>query len=203
MDKHRSFLTKNIIGISAALVGVALLAGPAVRAQQPPKLTPPYAKAALLSLLAIESDVSTPHDASSETAEMRATQIQINAADAGATTKQEESITKMLRQIYQLRLQDNDLLRAYRKLAEIENAEDSSDQAVTKKQKDYAASQLADNEAAVEKREQTCFAPLEASLRQRSLQNLEACSEWIRKSKISERNPDKLETVEEGNPEKP
>jgi hypothetical protein len=121
---------------------------------------------------------------------MKATQSQIDAADGLAVSTQEESTTKMLRQIYQLKLQDNDLVRAYRKLAEIEGAEDTSDPTVRRKQKDYAVSQLADGEAAIQKREEACFGQLEQSLRQHTLQSIPACSEWIGKAKISHADND-------------
>jgi hypothetical protein len=190
MDIHRCFSSKHIVNVLACLAVVAILVGSPVRAQeQPARLSDHYAKAALLSLFAIESDISAPKDMGGEAAEMSATRTQIDAADAKAVTTQEESITKMLRQIYQLKLQDNDLLRAYRKLAEIENAEDASDLAATKKQKDYAAAQIADSEAAIEKREETCFGQLEESLRERSPQSIPACSDWIRRAKISKNDP--------------
>jgi len=198
MDNHRSSTSSkhHIVGIPAFLVVVALLVCPQVGAQQQQlKLTTPYAKAALLSLRAIASDVSAPQDKKSETVEVSKTQSKIDAADAEAFNEEEESVTKVLRQIYRLRLQDNHLLRAYRKLSEIENAQDASDQdapeeaLVKKKKKDYAVSQLADNEAAINKREETCFGQLEKSLRQGSPENVTACSEWIRKAKISDENP--------------
>ena len=198
MDNHRCSASKHIIGIPAFLVAVALLVGPPVRAQQQPILTARYAKAALLSLLAIESDTSVPRDKTRETAEKSATQTQIDAADAGAVSIEEESITKMLRQIYRLRLQDNNLLTAYGKLTEIESAEDASDLAITKKQKAHAESEFADNEAAIEKREEACFGQLEESLRQRSPQSITACSEWIRKAKLSDMDPVKSATSDEG-----
>ena len=198
MDNRRCSSSKHIIGIPAFLVAVALLVGPPVRAQQQPKLTAPYAKAALLSLLAIESDTSVPRDKTRETVGMSATQKQIDAADAEAVSIQEESITKMLRQIYHLRLQDNNLLMAYRKLTEIESAEDASDQVITKQKKAYAVSEFADNEAEIEKREEACFGQLEESLRQRSPQSITACSEWIRKAKLSDKDPVKSATSDEG-----
>ena len=187
MDNHRSSTNSKLGGIPAFLVAVAFLAGPQARAQkQQPTLTAPYAKAALLSLFAIESDSSAPQHKNDETEEASTTQQKIDATDAEAATEQEASITKMLRQMYRLRLQDNDLVRAYQKLAEIENAQDASEQAAARNRKDYAVAQLADNEAEIKKREDACFGQLEESLRQRSPQNLTACSEWIRKAKISD-----------------
>jgi hypothetical protein len=194
MDNHQSFSSKHIISFPAFLAVVALFVGPSLWAQQQ-QLNDHYAKAAFLSLLAIESDISSPQDKSSGAAEMKATQSQIDAADALAVSAQEASTTRMLRQIYQLKLQDNDLLRAYRKLAEIENAEDSSDQAVTRKQKDYAVSQLADGEAAIQKREDACFGQLEQSLREHTLQSTPACSEWIGKAKISHPDNERLKSA--------
>src|SRR5208282_4112431 len=89
MDNHRCSASKHIIGIPAFLVAVALLVGPPVRAQQQPILTARYAKAALLSLLAIEYDASVPRDKTRETAEKSATQTQIDAADAEAVSIEE------------------------------------------------------------------------------------------------------------------
>ena len=198
MDNHRCSASKHIIGIPAFLVAVALLVGPPVRAQQQPILTARYAKAALLSLRAIESDTSAPRGKTGETDEMTATQTQIDVTGAEAGSIQEESITKMLRQIYRLRLQDNNLLTAYGKLTEIESAEDASDLAITKKEKAHAVSEFADNEAAIEKREEACFGQLEESLRQRSPQSITACSEWIRKAKLSDMDPVKSATSDEG-----
>jgi len=129
---------------------------------------------------------------------MRATQTLIDAADAEGVSIQEESITEMLRQIYHLKLQDNDLLMAYGKLTEIESAEDASDQVITKNKKAHAVSEFADNEAAIEKREEACFGQLEESLRQRSPQSITACSEWIRKAKLSDKDLVKSATSDEG-----
>jgi hypothetical protein len=198
MDNHRCSSSKHIIGIPAFLIAVALLVGPPVQAQEQPRLTASYAKAALLSLRAIESDMSTPRDKIRETVGMSATQKQIDAAGAEAVSTQEESITKMLRQIYRLRLQDNDLLMAYGKLTEIESAEDASDPAIIKNKKAYAVSEFGDNEAVIEEREQACFGQLEESLRQRLPQSVTACSEWIRKAKLSDEDPVKSATSDEG-----
>src|SRR6202035_3074986 len=44
---------------------------------------------------------------------------------------------------------------------------------------DYAASELTDTIAAIQSRQERCFRQLEASLNQRSLQNVLACSAWI------------------------
>jgi hypothetical protein len=198
MDNHRGSSSKHFLGIPAFLVAGALLVGPPLRAQQQPRLSGPYAKAALLSLLAIESDTSAPRGKTGETAEMSATQQQIDAADAAAVSAEEESVTKMLRQIYHLRLRDNDLLMAYGKLTEINSAEDASDMIITRREKAYAVSEFADNEAAIERREEACFGQLEESLRQRSPQNVTSCSEWIQKSKLSDKEPVKLATSDEG-----
>jgi len=182
------------MGIPALLVAVCFLSAPPVWAQQPqqPKLTAPYAKAALLSLLAIELDASSPRDKTGGTAEMSATQAQLDAADAEAMTMQEDAITKLLRQVYLLKLHDNNLLMAYRKLSEVEDDQDALSQANAREKKAYAESQLADNaenEAAIEGREKACFSPLEESLRRRSIQNITACFDWIGKAKLSDNNP--------------
>jgi hypothetical protein len=199
MDNHRGSSSKHFLGIPTLLVAGALLVGPPLRAQEQPRLSAPYAKAALLSLLAIESDTSAPRDKTRETAEMSAaTQKQIDVADARAVSIEEESITKMLRQIYRLRLQDNDLLTAYGKLTEVESAEDPSDLVITKRDKAHAVSEFADNEAEIERREEACFGQLEESLRQRSPQSIAACSEWIQKSKLPDKGLVKSATSDEG-----
>ena len=111
MDNHRGSSSKHFLGIPTLLVAGALLVGPPLRAQEQPRLSAPYAKAALLSLLAIESDTSAPRDKTRETAEMSAaTQKQIDVADARAVSIEEESITKMLRQIYRLRLRSKSVV---------------------------------------------------------------------------------------------
>ena len=114
---------------------------------------------------------------------MSATQTQIDAAEAEAASIEEQSVTKTLREIYRLRLTDNTLLRAYQKLAEIETAEDASDDRLTKRRKGEAVYQLGDSEEAIQKRETACFGQLEESLRQRSSQGIAACSVWMGKAK--------------------
>jgi len=94
----------------------------------------------------------------------------------------------MLRQIYLLKLHDNNLLMAYRKLSEIEDDQDASGPTSAREKRAYAESQLADdaeNEASIEQREKACFGPLEDSLRRRSIQNITACFDWIGKEKPS------------------
>jgi hypothetical protein len=191
MVEHRGFLNGQILGIAAFLIAVALLSGTPVRAQQPqqPKLTAPYAKAALLSLLAIELDTSASQDKAAGMAEMSATQAQIDAAEGEALTIQEDAITELLRQIYVLKLHDNNLLTAYRKLSEVEDDQDVAGPTSPREKRAYAESQLADdaeNEASIENREKACFAPLEESLHRRSVQNITACFEWIGKAKLSD-----------------
>ena len=188
MDSHRSSSSRRVIGISAFLVAVALLVGLPVRAQQA-TLSARYAKAALLSLLVIESDTSAPRDKTAATVEVSAAQAQIDATAAAGVSIEEESITKMLRQIYHLKLHDNNLLMAYRKLAEIEStedAEDASNPIIIKAKKAYAVSEFADNEAEIENREEACIGQLEKSLRQRSAQTTAACSEWIHNTSAHE-----------------
>jgi hypothetical protein len=199
MDNHRRLVpSKNTVRVLIFLVAV-LLTVPQVRAQQQQvKLSVPYAKAALLSLLAIESDASVSQDHGNSDAELSDTELKIEATDLAASTELEESLTKMLRQIYRVRLQDNDLVRAYEKLMEIESADDASDQLAAKRRKDYAIAQLADSEAAIKQREQSCFVPLEKALRQRSPEAVTACSGWVGKAKISEKHPVESATSDEG-----
>ncbi len=201
MDNQRRSSIKQIAGIPAVLAAIALLCGPQAGAQQQaPKLTASYAKAALESLHAIESDTSAHPEKDGETAEPTATQRAIDASDAAAVTEQEESISKMLRQIYRLRLHDNKILEAYEKLIEVERAQDESDEAATKKRKDAAAAQLADNEETIVKREESCFWQLEDSLRQRSPQSIAACSEWIRKGKMAGLDEVKPPVIDKSHP---
>ena len=170
-----------MVGISSLLVILAFSFGTSMQAQQAPKLSVAYAKAARLSLLVIESDTSTPQDENSETIEVSITQTIDDAAEQ-AVTKEEESITEMLRQIYQSKRHDNPALRAYRILMEIENAEDRSDDVDIRKVKDYAISQFADGQAAILTQEETCFRQLGKSLDHGSPADTAACSEWIQKS---------------------
>jgi hypothetical protein len=202
MDNQRRSSGKQISGIAALLLAVAVSWGPQVHAQQQqqtPKLTAAYAKAALASLHAIESDISAPQDKNSHISEVSATQRKIDAADQEAATEQEASLSKMLHQIYRLRLRDNDLLGAYQKLIEVESSPDESDEIATKKRKDSSADQLADNQEAIEKREENCFWELEDSLQQRSPRIVAACSAWIRKAKLSVAGPAKPAASDESN----
>jgi hypothetical protein len=200
MEKQRGSFGKQIvsvqnigvrlIGILASLISVALLSAPGTSAQQQtPKLTPSYAKAALASLHAIESDISSAQDRAGAMPAADPTQKIIAASDAAAVTEQDASVSKLLHQLYLLRLHDNKILAAYEKIIEVESAVENSDEWTTKKQKELAAAQLADNQESIEKREESCFWQLEDSLRQRAPQNITACSEWIRRAKLAGTGP--------------
>jgi hypothetical protein len=203
MDNRRSSTTSNSRrGVASFLVGFALLAATQAQAQQRPPLTAPYAKAALLSLRAIESDTSIPQDKNDEGAGRNTTLQTIDTAREVAVTEEEVSITTLLRQIYQLRLQDNDLMNAYGKVMEIENADDPSDGLAARRKKDSAVSQFADVEAAIMKREGNCFRQLGQSLLDRSPDAGAACSEWIQKTKISGKRPIQSATTLAANPAK-
>ena len=103
----------------------------------------------------------------------------------------------MLHQLYRLRLHDNKVVAAYETLIEIESAQDNSEERLERQRKDLEAAQLADNQEAVEKREEPCFWQLEDSLRQRSPRNITACSEWIRREKMVDAEAIKPATAEE------
>jgi hypothetical protein len=188
MDILRGSPSKHILGIVALVAAGAIFCGPQAGAQQQtPKLSPSFAKAALATLQAIEADTYASQGQDGETAtrsSQTAAQKKIVASDAAASTEQEESISKMLHQLYRLRLHDNKVVAAYETLIEIESAQDNSEERLERQRKDLAAAQLADNQEAIEKREEACFWQLEDSLRQRSPRNITACSEWIRREKM-------------------
>lgn len=165
--------TKNIAVIAGVLVVAGILSGPRVQGQQAQgKFTGAYSKAAFFAILAMEPEtISEPADVVKR----------IEVTEAQAASPDEIAATNMIRKIYRLKLQDDNLIRAYVKLSEIENARDPSDEAETKRRKDDTVAQLADSGDAIKRREDACFEQLEVSLRQRSLQNIPACSEWIRK----------------------
>ena len=197
------------MGILAVLFAVAFLTASQTKAQAQPeqtKLTAPYAKAALVSLAAIQTDDSVSQDKNQdkngEGDQASPTLRTIDATDVEASTDQEVSVTKMLRQIYRLKLQDNDLLRAYQKLIEIESADDGSDQLAMKRKKDEAVAELSDSQATIRQRENACFAQLQKSLRQRLPQDLPACSGWLGRAKISGESPAESAISEEGKPER-
>jgi hypothetical protein len=196
MDNSQGSVTsKHRIRICSFLFTAVVSLGAHVQAQQAPKLSAPYAKAARLSLLAIQSDASAPQDQSNEAiAAEVATERTIDAADEKAVTNQEKSVTETLRQIYPSKLRDNGVIRAYDKLIEIDNAdsddvaaEDGVDPRTAKKHNDYAVAQYTDAEAAIRKREDGCFTKLQESLLQRS-PDVTACAEWIQKSSRTGKN---------------
>jgi hypothetical protein len=187
MDNHRSHTAgASVIGISSLLFTAVLLAAAPAHAQQASKLTASYAKAAHSALLAIESDTSAPQDENSEDIEIVTTQA-IDIADQKAMTSEEKSLTETLRQIYQLKLHDNTVLRAYRVLVEVDSDQDPSDNVVIRRKKDDAVAEFADSQAAIVDGEGACFQQLEQSLVRRS-PDVTACSEWIQKAKVSNKS---------------
>ena len=179
MDNHKILPYRKAL-IALALAGtLALLSAIPAQAQQV-KLTVPYAKAALISLRAIESDDSTSQENDFETAQT------IVAAAQRAAGEREVATTRMLGQIYRLRLRDNDLMRAYGTLIEIDDAQDESATSAVQHMRQSAISQFADVQEAIEKREEKCYRQLEHSLGQRSPEEATACTEWIKQSRISE-----------------
>ena len=182
-NARRSIARYDLFGIGWFLCSFVLLLGtPAAQGQQRSQLTTRFAKAALASLRAIESDTSIPQSKNGEAVQPSATPRTIDATGEMAVTPEEESIASMLRETYRLRLQDNDLLNAYGKLMEVEGADEPSDELATKRRKDFAVSQFADIEQTIMKREGDCFRQFGQSLLQRSSNTPEACSEWIQRA---------------------
>jgi hypothetical protein len=207
MANHQSKISGKQMGTLAILIAAAFLTGSQAHAQQEQtKFTVPYAKAALASLAAIQTDNSVSQDKNQdkngEGYQASATLRTIDATDIESSTDQEVSITRTLRQIYRLKLQDNDLLRAYQKLIEIESADDGSDQLSIKRKKDEAVAQLSDSQATIRQRENACFAQLQKSLCQRAPQDLPACSGWLGRAKISGEGPAESAISDEGKPER-
>ena len=197
------------MGTLAFLIAAVFLTGSQVQAQvqsEQTKFTVPYAKAALASLAAIQNDDSVSQDRNQDKNgdgdQASATLRTIDATDIEASTDQEVSVTKTLRQIYRLKLQDNNLLHAYEKLIEIESADDGSDQAPVKRKKDEAIAELSDSQATIRQRENVCFAQLQKSLRQRLPLDLPGCSGWLGRAKMSGEIPSESAASEEGKPER-
>ena len=178
MNKPQSF--SSIKKAASVALGIACFTFvPAALAQQQTKLSTSYMKAAQASLQAIESDDSVTRDASRDTIQ------KLDTAEKQAGSEQEIAFGKLLRQVQQRRLEDNDLLRAYGKVIEVENATDDSEGIIVKREKDSVLSQLADGQEDIMRREVGCFKQLEQSLSQHSFENAPACSEWIQKKKSS------------------
>jgi len=199
------------MGTLAVLFAAAFLTGSQAQAQvqaqqEQARFTVPYAKAALASLAAIQNDDSVSQDKNQdkngEGDQASAVLRTIDATDIEASTDQEVSITRTLRQIYRLKLQDNDLLRAYQKLIEIESADDGSDQLAVKRKKDEAIAELSDSQATIRQRENACFAQLQKSLRQHLPQDLPACSGWLGRAKMSGEVRVESAISDEGKPER-
>jgi ABC-type transporter MlaC component len=209
MANHRSKISGKQMGTLAFLFAAAFLTPSQSRAQAQPeqtKFTVPYAKAALASLAAIQNDDSVSQDKNQdkngEGDQASATLRTIDATDIEASTDQEVSITRTLRQIYRLKVQDNDLVRAYQKLIEIESADDGSDQVAVKRKKDEAVAELSDSQATIRQRENACFTQLQKSLRQRLPQELPACSGWLGRAKMSGEVPVESAISDEANPQR-
>jgi hypothetical protein len=186
MDNRRSTSRRHIIITSVFLAATGLFAGAPLHAQQQPSnLSAPFAKAALSALIAIQSDTSAPQDKSGDPTAVSATLRSIEIAYKEAFSAQEESLTEILQRAYRVRLHDNDVMRAYGKLIEINGADDLSDGPNERRGKDAAMAQYADAEAVIEKREEACFHQLEQSFLQRSQEDTSACSEWFQKEKAS------------------
>lgn len=191
MEKTHSFISLNKVAPLA--IGVAFFAcffAPAMLAQQS-KLSSqhtkaaqasPYLKAAQTGLQAIESDDSLSQDPDSETTQ------KLDATEQQARSAEEVAFAKLLRQVQRRRLQDNDLLHAYGRLIEVENAIDDSEGVFVRQRRDSALSQLADSEEDIMRREVGCFKQLEQSISKRSIDAAPACSEWIQRKKSSQQD---------------
>jgi hypothetical protein len=177
------------------LVFVALLlsCGKPTQKQSSPeslKISDSYAKAAMFSLLAIESDLSITEDRNGQKVVTEPTQSKIDAADAEAGTKQEESMTKVLRQVYERKLEYNRLRKAehdyldaeikgypidleYHRLYPNTQLYPSKD-GIRK-----TAARVDQDDAEESKRETECFEPLKQALRDRLSINPEPCIQWI------------------------
>lgn len=189
MDNHTGFIATAHMGISSLFLAAILLFGTPAQGQQRSRPNAPYLKAAHSALIAIESDTSAPPDKDSEDIEIATTQT-IDLAEEKAVTSEEKSLTEMLREIYQLKRRDNTVSRAYRVLIEVDNSPLESDNFYTRREKDLEISQFADNQAAIIESEQACFQQLEDSLTRHSL-DATACSQWIQRAKVSEKNGNK------------
>jgi len=158
--------------------------------QEPPKLGDTYAKAALLALLAIQSDASIPESRHGEKLVTGSTQSKIDAADVEATTTEEESITKVLRQIYEKKLEHNSLRRAegnlldtmiknYPGAVEYHRVFPNQPLIPTKADIRERAAKNDRDSAEMSKREAECFEPFAQMLRARLPLIPKPCTEWI------------------------
>jgi hypothetical protein len=170
MNKGSHFRTGfQFLKSVAAATGLALVIGIPCRAQQEPEVSLRYAQKALQALQIIEAAPS------SDTRGQNA----INVARSLGTTTEEQTFSTLLQNVYKLKLRDNDVVEAYTRVIEVEGFQDDADTKQIRDRKDYAASELTDTIAAIQSRQERCFRQLEASLNQRSLQNVLACSAWI------------------------
>lgn len=153
------------------------------------KLSDSYARAAVLGLLAIESDVLTTEDQNGQKVVTGTTQSKIDAADAEARTEQEVSMTKLLRQIYEEKLAANEMRIAQQHLTdariknypiELEYHRSHPDTKLFTKDdilKDVA--RFEQRNAETSKREAACFEPLKQALRDRVSITPEPCLQLI------------------------
>jgi hypothetical protein len=162
------FTFVNSVGAVAAL---AILFAIPCRAQQAQEVSDRYAHAALKALHAIQTGESNASDVQIS-AELDA----IDAAQSAAATDAERQFSATLYQVYRLKVRDDGVIAAYRRVIEIENSTDDSDNTKIRESKDYAASELTDTLTEIQTREDRCFGELEKSLNQRSLRGLPSCS---------------------------
>jgi hypothetical protein len=130
-------------------------------------LSEAYSKAALQTLQAIETDVSTTEQG------MKAIFDPLNAA---AKTEPEKSMNSVLHQVYEQKLIDNRLRKS--EFDVLDEALNSSSPLI----RDYISreqiAQYDRDDAAMSKSEAACFAPLKKALEERREENPKPCADW-------------------------
>jgi hypothetical protein len=130
-------------------------------------LSESYSKAALQSLQAIETDISTTEQA------MKAI---FDLANAEAKTDPEKSMTTVLHQVYEQKLIDNRLRQA--EFSVLDEALGSSDPLL----RDYISkeqiAQYDHDDAEMSKHEAACFESLKKALQNHVSENPKPCMEW-------------------------
>jgi len=130
-------------------------------------LSDSYSKAALQSLQAIETDVSTTEQG------MKAIMDPLNAE---AKTEPEKSMNKFLHQLYEQKLIDNRLRRA--EFDVLDEALNSNSPVIRDTISRQQIAQYDRDDAAMAKRESACFEPMKKALQDRRAENPKPCVEW-------------------------
>jgi hypothetical protein len=130
-------------------------------------LSEAYSKAALQTLEAIETDVSTTEQG------MKAIFDPLNAA---AKTEPEKSMTSVLHQVYEQKLIDNRLRKS--EFDVLDEALNSNSPLI----RDYISreqiAQYDRDDAAMSKSEAACYAPLKKAIEERREENPKPCADW-------------------------